>query len=282
MNDLPDEILIKILTYLDPDDWYHSLHLVCQKWRELTVLLIKKFNTISYDGSTSDLIFSTGSINRKCTFHIENWIVDQKPSMLKWLIKYCADHVKNVAFEILDTDDHRLTFVELLIAHLTLYCPNISNLSLCGSVILILKSLNSWKLSLNNLEALIVKEESEFFSQNFPANFSHDEQDYVRNTSEFAEYLIKNCGNLQKIHVEFHNVAGPAESCFEHLAQLKLESLTWLLYKPHDGIYIEGLLDAISHLGRFGAVVCASQFGAGPFWSVPAILAPTVSAPDTE
>ena len=53
INDLPDEILLKILSYVGPEDVYFNIAKVCEKWNILAKDVIL-WKTLSYncDGSS--------------------------------------------------------------------------------------------------------------------------------------------------------------------------------------------------------------------------------------
>jgi len=53
INDLPDEILLKILSYVGPEDVYFNIAKVCKKWNTLAEDVVL-WKTLSYncDGSS--------------------------------------------------------------------------------------------------------------------------------------------------------------------------------------------------------------------------------------
>ena len=52
INDLPDEILVKILSYCEPEDVYFSIAKVCERWNVLATDIIL-WKTLSYECHSS-------------------------------------------------------------------------------------------------------------------------------------------------------------------------------------------------------------------------------------
>ena len=100
INDLPDEILLEVLSYVGPEDVYLNIAKVCKKWNVLAKDVIL-WKTLSYHCDRSSDMSRIAEV--RCTTllgFITNYLTNFAPSgVLK--VQNLKEHFRSFTFSIL-------------------------------------------------------------------------------------------------------------------------------------------------------------------------------------